>query len=292
MEFGFRPGDPTGPTDRDDLRLIVEVERWRDGADDDAVAVLDGVMGKCLPIRPLLDALGWRALPHLDVEAACAWHRDRVLLFTADTCAQLLDEGYSRERYDGVAERFCEIARPLARELLVALGTDVARGEAAGARVVAEADDPIAALRAGALGTLALITVLLGDGTTTTARQRRWSHPIVVSHGEAVAEAELIGPEPTQRLARAHQAAAEELLEVGPSDRCRWLLKRFQRSPWSRARVGTGFADDELLADLFENTITGSRPRMSRAHKRVYDAYLRGLGPRDDYPGERNDRPA
>ena len=137
MEFGFRPGDPTGPTDRDDLRLIVEVERWRDGADDDAVAVLDGVMGKCLPIRPLLDALGWRALPHLDVEAACAWHRDRVLLFTADTCAQLLDEGYSRKRYDGVAERFCEIARPLARELLVALGTDVARGEAAGARVVA-----------------------------------------------------------------------------------------------------------------------------------------------------------
>ena len=94
--------------------------------------------------------------------AACAWHRDRVLLFTADTCAQLLDEGYSRERYDGVAERFCEIARPLARELLVALGTDVARGEAAGARVVAEADDPIAALRAGALGTL--------DGVVQEAR--------------------------------------------------------------------------------------------------------------------------
>lgn len=258
------------PNDKELLRLISKLG----SAETDRVALLIDIATTTLPIRPLLDHLYLRSHPDLAPSEVSALHTVAVISIINSACHELHESGNILRA--GLYDEFREMTRPQIADLMTNAATDAVTVEIERLTPVVRQQDVRAALRTSNLG-LGLAVLLLGDGTSMTARCAGWRDLHHLTREQLLDQLELVSTDELVCLANAQLALLRALREEAPMHRLRWMLKRYERGNQRFARIGPGFAPNDLLAEIFGNSVAAMESHISRTNTRLALEYSSGF---------------
>jgi len=241
----------------------------------------DEVLETLLLLQPHVDT----ALAHLLMRAHPGLSRsDAAIIAGAEILARTAAAVQTIQEPRGVSAGLVEeaIGVELTNALAVA-ATDAVETELRAVGSIAMRSDAkaatLSALESGKVSTMTVVHIVLGHGAPL-APVLDIREPLGTQRASIADDVAALSQGTVRELVEAHGRKLAVLGQLGPRDRWRVMLKRWERGRNAHpAHVGDGFLWDRDVARLCGvKKVASLRPRTSAAVKLVVDAYMLGEG--------------